>query len=382
MTNFNIEKLKQIMEKNSVEKIIPIELDDAEDSVKKWHDTGNYAINYVMSKSTQKGFPSGRIITLVGDSSTGKTAFALKMGEADEIKIIIYFSSEPGAFETSFLKNFPKLKNKHLIYQPIGTVEEMMKELKAIIDWKKIEAKDVGMLVIIDSVANLTTEKEKEDISGYGGRRPLLLRQFFRTISLELDKNNITLVNITHYAIDPSIMYGDKRVMTGGRVIEYLSSLVLETKKDKDGTEYEKNTILGASKVGISVSVKKSRYGTMYMTIPIIMDVDSGFDNVSGLAFIAKELKIIKKKSENDKYYYLPGVYVKKGEINPRNEIDSEIDKAFFEKDFENILKENPEILNYVLDQIDKFNYSDEIDNVEKKQEEQSKKESKKKKSE
>jgi RecA/RadA recombinase len=66
-------------------------------TVNNWISSGSYALNRILSGSIYKGFPSGRIIILAGDSSTGKSliaanciANALKMGYTH----VFYFDAE------------------------------------------------------------------------------------------------------------------------------------------------------------------------------------------------------------------------------------------------------------------------------------------------
>ena len=44
------------------------------DDVRDWIDTGNYAMNRIISGDYFKGYPTGKIVELYGEHSTGKSA--------------------------------------------------------------------------------------------------------------------------------------------------------------------------------------------------------------------------------------------------------------------------------------------------------------------
>ena len=56
----------------------PVILDEVDDTVSEYVDTGCYALNYLLTRKIYAGFPLGRIITIAGDSASGKTAMALQ----------------------------------------------------------------------------------------------------------------------------------------------------------------------------------------------------------------------------------------------------------------------------------------------------------------
>ena len=74
--------------------------------INNWISTGSYALNRIISGSIYKGIPSGRVIILGGESSTGKSKIAATiaanaLNECD-YDAIFYFDSEGGGLKEFF----------------------------------------------------------------------------------------------------------------------------------------------------------------------------------------------------------------------------------------------------------------------------------------
>lgn len=74
--------------------------------MKEFLDTGNMALNRVLTGDVNKGIPVGRITTLFGESGSGKSliaantaALALKTGKID---VVYIFDSEGGTLVNVF----------------------------------------------------------------------------------------------------------------------------------------------------------------------------------------------------------------------------------------------------------------------------------------
>jgi len=355
-----IGSIKENSASEKKEQIEPFVYDGVNSTVSHWNDTGNPAINYLFSKNTRKGVAEGRVIVFVGDSGTGKTAMCLNVAQHGDYDIVVAFLTETGAFEDSFIENFPKLKDKVFISQDISTAEDLFKQIDGLVEWKKKQEnhEDLKILVILDSLANLTTEREVDGSSGFGGGRPLMVRSFFRTRKQIFSKHKFTFFMTTHFTKDVSVMMGDNRVITGGSIVEYVSSLLVEMQKDKDNTTYAKDTVLGVTETGMKLFIRKSRFGTNFMKLPIVMDVDKGFSKTTGLVKMLKDMEIIQSPSGTSDYFVV-GYQTDGKKDYDRIFLDKNNDLKIKSGEINDIITKNEDLYEYLLDRIDKFNASD-----------------------
>lgn len=131
-----------------------------------WIDTGNYALNWISSKSIFNGFPLGRIVLLSGDAGTGKSLIALSLMKQPDIDYIIYLDSEGGGISKQFAK-FLGINTKKVYYQPIDTIEGLIERFRITVDTlEKNKQTGKKVLVVVDSISMLSTERELDTSAG------------------------------------------------------------------------------------------------------------------------------------------------------------------------------------------------------------------------
>ena len=128
-------------------------------------DTGSYAFNALLSGSLYGGMPDNKITALAGESATGKTYFALGMCKKflDDTPdgVILYFDTEQAV--TSDMITERGMDASRVAIFPVATVETFRHQAISIVD-KHIEAKDKKpVLIVLDSLGMLSTEKEMTD---------------------------------------------------------------------------------------------------------------------------------------------------------------------------------------------------------------------------
>ena len=114
--------LKDIKKTTGAESLVESSYAD----VKKFLDTGSFALNRVLTGDIHKGFPVGRISTLFGQSGSGKSliaattaALALKNNEVD---VVYIFDSEGGTLVNIFKQNGVDMSKVNHI--PVASVEQ------------------------------------------------------------------------------------------------------------------------------------------------------------------------------------------------------------------------------------------------------------------
>lgn len=258
-------------------------------------DTGSYALNALLSGSIYGGLPSNKVTALAGESSTGKTFYALGIAgnflRSDEKAGVIYFETE-GALTKDMLAE-RGIDTKRFMIVPVSTVQEFRTQASKILDaYEKTPKKDrPPLMLFLDSLGMLSTAKEMEDtLSGKDTRdmtRAQLVRGAFRVLSLQLAKLDIAMV-VTNHTYAAVGAYIPTKVMGGGDGLKYAASSIvfLSKSQDKDGTEVVGNII--------KCKLEKSRFTREKSMVETKLSFTKGLDRYHGLTDLAVEAGIWK----------------------------------------------------------------------------------------
>ena len=215
-------------------------------------DTGAYIFNALVSGSIYGGLPSNKITALAGESSTGKTFFALSIVKyflmQNPDAQVIYFESESAITKTMLSDRGIDVKRLGLV--PVTTVQEFRTQsIKIVDEYTKLKKKDrPPLMFVLDSLGMLSTTKEVEDASAGKETRDMtraqVVKSIFRILSLKLGRAGIPLV-ITNHTYDVVGSYMPQKEMGGGSGLKYAASTIiyLSKSKEKDGTEVVGNII-------------------------------------------------------------------------------------------------------------------------------------------
>ena len=216
------------------------------EETERFVDTGSYIFNGLVSGSIFGGVSSNKITAIAGESSTGKTFFALAV-------VKNFLDSNPDGyclyFDTEAAVNKPLLESrgidlKRLVVINVVTIEEYRsKALKAVDIYlkKPIEERKPCMFVL-DSLGMLSTEKEITDALNDKQVRDMtksqLVKGAFRMLTLKLGQANIPLI-VTNHTYDVIGSYVPTKEMGGGSGLKYAASTIiyLSKKKEKDQKE-------------------------------------------------------------------------------------------------------------------------------------------------
>lgn len=254
--------------------------------IRDWISTGNYLFNAQISADPYKGVPSGRVVQLAGISSSGKTFMALETAKnaQDLGYYVVLYDSEMANNDKEALKA-RGIDTSKLMYIPIDTVENLKTSMLNILDEC---TEDDKLMIIVDSIGNLSTNKELED-STEGSTtkdmtRPAQLKALFRTATLKAGVKNVPVLIINHvYAQIGSFVGGN--VTGGGSGPQYNSSIVVEfTKAQEKGSDGRMSGAL------VSSIVTKCRTAKERTKIKFTIDFESGLKPWSGmLQFVLDE---------------------------------------------------------------------------------------------
>ena len=220
-------------------------------------DTGSYIFNAVVSGSLFGGIPSNKVTALAGESSTGKTFFALSVVRNfltnNSDGGVIYFESE-SALSKDIIES-RGIDSKRMVIFPVATIEEFRTQATRIVDKYMKEPKDQRqpLMFVLDSLGMLSTSKEMEDITNDKQVRDMtksqLIKGAFRVLTLKLGQAGIPML-VTNHTYDVIGSYVPAKEMGGGAGLKYAASTIifLTKSKEKEGTDLVGNIIKCESK--------------------------------------------------------------------------------------------------------------------------------------
>ena len=186
--------------------------------------TGSYVLNALLSGSIYKGLAQNKVTAFAGSPSVGKTFYTLNVVrqflQDHPDGFVFYFESE-SAISRQFLID-RNIDAKRVVIVPVTTVQEFRTQAVKILD-KYMEQKiKPPMLMALDSLGNLSTDKEIADItSGKDVRdmtRSQLIRGAFRVLTLKLGKAKVPLI-VTNHIYDVIGSYVPTKKMGGGCLV-------------------------------------------------------------------------------------------------------------------------------------------------------------------
>lgn len=358
--------------------------------IKHWFDIGSFAINYIASKHLRAGIPSGRITCFDGLSGTGKSLFCCNILKDPSVDLGIIIDTEGGgvsrelleyvgvdikkvnilkastfecyrtnkknqAVETVAEKDMPtKLETDQYVYTE--GVTYLVKKIVDTVTYNQ-KLKDKNIVIILDSIANIQSVRERNGISDMGKKAQELAR-FFRTFDNTLEKTGISFIFTNKLYTNIGNEYVPY-VASGGVNTLYNPSLTIrlaETAANDDMTDTElkknkegKTGAIGTQFKTLNASVIKSRFGTENRRAQFLLETNVGLVKYSGLFKLLKDYGLI---IQNGSYYSCPTLWEEK----------------FYKKDFVSKLSanedENIDKLQAALDKLEEQNRLEKLEDI------------------
>jgi RecA/RadA recombinase len=325
--------LKDII-KNSGNKYASVVEDGLEGSdVDGFLDTGSYILNALLSGSIHGGIANNKILALAGESSTGKTYFSVgivcKFLKDNKDAVVLYFDTEQAVTSDMFVKR--GVDPARVAVFPVSTVEEFRRQLISIIDryLEQPEAERKPIMVVLDSLGMLSTEKEVADTAEGKSTRDMtraqVVKSTFRVLTLKLGQAKIPLI-MTNHTYDVIGSYVPTKEMGGGTGLKYAASTIVYLSKKKD-----KNS--DGDVVGNIIHCKlyKGRLTKENKMVDVRLNYDTGLDLYYGLTDLALEIGLFKKNSTKIELPNGERVFEKQINDNPEKYFTPEILKQLDE---------------------------------------------------
>ena len=296
-------------------------------------------VNVALSGSVDGGVTPG-LTVLAGPSKHFKTSFALLMAgaylKAHKDAVMLFYDSEFGSPQ-SYFEQFG-IDTTRILHTPIMDIEELKFDIMSQLE--DLDRKD-NVIIVIDSIGNLSSKKEKEDAinekSVADMSRAKALKSLFRMTTPYLKMKSIPLIAINHTYKEIGLF--PKDVVGGGTGIYYSADniWILGRQQDKKGTEIQGYHFV--------INVEKSRYVKEKSKIPITVSWEGGVREYSGLLDCALAGGYVIKPSNG--WYAV--VDQSTGEIGGKVRYDVTLEKSFWDPifdgtDFKDFLKKQYQI--------------------------------------
>ena len=289
-------------------------------------DTGSYIFNAVVSGSIFGGIPSNKVTALAGESSTGKTFFALSVVRSflnnNPTGGVIYFESE-SAISKDMIES-RGIDSKRMVIFPVATIEEFRTQAVRILDKYLKEPKDQRqpLMFVLDSLGMLSTSKEMEDVANDKQVRDMtksqLIKGAFRVLTLKLGQAKVPMI-VTNHTYDVIGSYVPMKEMGGGAGLKYAASSIiyLSKSKEKEGTDLVGNII--------KCEAKKSRLSKEGSKVATRLYFDErGLDKYYGLLELGEKYSIFTRVGNRIKFGET-SVYPKSVLANPEKYFTDEV---------------------------------------------------------
>ena len=302
-----------------------------------WLDSGNYALNYRMTRSFTHGYPLGKVTILAGDPAAGKSflaASAIRDAQKQGITTIIFDSEE--AMDEDWLnaagvptrktedecneKEFKEFKSSGELPKrddieriPVTLINDVAAYISSIMTSYKAQVEGVPederskLLFVIDSLGALQTpisvnQFESGDMKGDMGWKPRQLKALILNCVTMFGLYDVGMI-CTNHTYGSQDMFKPDAVVAGGTGPIYAASIVvgLTPFKNKVDTDGNKTTdILG---IRSKARMIKSRFSQSSKEANMKIFWKTGLDKHSGLFELFSDLKVIDKPSGNKWIY-------------------------------------------------------------------------------
>ena len=173
------------------------------------------------------GYPKGRVIEMYGPESSGKTTLALHaIAESQKLGGVAAFVDAEHALDPVYAKNLGVNIDELWVSQP-DTGEQALEITEDLVRSGAVD------IIVVDSVAALTPEKEIEGEMGDSvmGMQARLMSQALRKLTAIIGKSNCIVIFINQIRMKIGVMFGNPETTTGGQALKFYSSVRLEIRR-------------------------------------------------------------------------------------------------------------------------------------------------------
>ena len=289
-----------------------------------WIDTGNYALNYLISGQFDRGIPLGRVTCFAGESGSGKSFICsgnlVKQAQQQGILPIVLDSEN--ALDSDWLSALGvDVSEDKLMRFGVSMIDEVAKFVSEFMKGYKDQYSDMPyeerqkVLFVVDSLGMLLTptdidQFERGDMKGDMGRKPKALTALVRNAVNLIAGNPVGVVATNHTYASQDMFDPDDKI-SGGQGFIYASSIVVAMRKLKLKEDEEGNKISDVRGIRAACKVMKTRFSKPFESVQIKIPYESGMDPYSGLVELFEKAGLLVKDGNKLKYTQPDGTEIK-----------------------------------------------------------------------
>ena len=254
--------------------------------VQQWCSTGCNVLDFAISNQFDGGVPIGRVVHVFGGGSTAKTVLLTSiLGYAQRLGHVAHFDDVEHTLDTRFASIFGLNCEDEKLFKLYHseTLEQFFDDNLGSIVYsnpKKKRINDKPKIVGVDSVTALPTEVELGEEMREGSfslTRAKQMSKGFRKWLFPLAESNTTLICIDQTRDSIGSMFGPKEVTSGGRALEFYSSVQIYLKHDSS-IKNANNVITG---IWIKAKIVKNKVGIPFRECRFKVSFDYGIDDIA-----------------------------------------------------------------------------------------------------
>ncbi len=270
-------------------------------------DTGNYALNWAISGKLVGGFPCTKVSEMFGDPGSGKSLILTKIaGENIKRGGISYIIDTEDAINPLFAKiilNDPdgSVVNKIQRVDTVDTLEQLRNFIVSLANKKISMNNNTPIFIGIDSISQLSSEKEMEDAKSGSFARDMTkqqaMRGFFRVVNRLLRPANITLVVLSHTSAAIGAFGNPVTAANHGGGVKFASSVRIWITSSKEVAD-SNGIPLG---VRMNFKVEKNRLVFKGRKASVNLSFKKGIQPWSGLLELLADNEVVKLSTKDIK---------------------------------------------------------------------------------
>ncbi len=276
-----------------------------------WINTGNYALNYLISGDFNKGVPLGKVTVFAGESGSGKSFICSGnlVRHAQQQGIFVVLIDSENALDEKWLHALGvETTEDKLLKLNMAMIDDVAKTIsKFVTDYKTLPADDrPKVLFVIDSLGMLLTptdvnQFEAGDMKGDMGRKPKALAALVRNSVNMFGSLNIGMVATNHTYASQDMFDPDDKV-SGGQGFVYASSILVAMKKLKLKEDEDGNKVSEVNGIRAACKIMKTRYAKPFETLQIKIPYETGMNPYSGLLDLFEKNELLTKEGNRLSY--------------------------------------------------------------------------------
>ena len=286
-----------------------------------WINTGNYALNYLISGDFNKGVPLGKVTVFAGESGSGKSFICSGnlVRHAQQQGIFVVLIDSENALDEKWLHALGvDTSESKLLKLNMAMIDDVAKTIsKFVTDYKTLPVDDrPKVLFVIDSLGMLLTptdvnQFEAGEMKGDLGRKPKALTSLVRNCVNMFGSYNVGMVCTNHTYASQDMFDPDDKI-SGGQGFIYASSIVVAMKKLKLKEDEEGNKVSEVNGIRAACKIMKTRYAKPFEGVQVKIPYTTGMSPYSGLTDLIEKKGLLKREGNSLVFTTSDGEIIKK----------------------------------------------------------------------